>query len=133
MFSCKMVPRLCGALAVAVIVLISVPSSWGAPRYKVLHAFGTGTDGGGLWSSVVFGKNGNLYGTTSGGGLYGAGTVYRLTPGSAGVWSETLIHDFLPSGTAGDGPNGGLVFDLEGNLYGTTAGGALTATAQFSN
>jgi uncharacterized repeat protein (TIGR03803 family) len=90
----------------------------------VLHAFGTGADGGGLWSPVVLDGQGNVYGTTSGGGLYGAGTVYRLTRQSNGVWSESIIHSFLPSpSTKGDGPFGGPILDLEGKIYGTTAAG----------
>ncbi len=38
-----------------------------APKYKVLHSFGTGKDGGGLWGSLTFDAQGNLYGTTIGG------------------------------------------------------------------
>src|SRR5437763_385249 len=110
-------------LVLATMSLLAPTRSWAAPQYKILHAFGAGMDGGGLWSSVVFDKQGNLYGTTSGGGVYGGGTVYQLTPRATGTWSETLIHNFSPSGDEGDGPFGGLVFDLQGNLYGTTAGG----------
>jgi uncharacterized repeat protein (TIGR03803 family) len=98
-------------------VVLAPVRSWGAPQYKILHAFGAGMDGGGLWSAVVFDAHGNLYGTTSGGGVYGGGTVYQLTPHATGAWSETLIHNFSPSGNEGDGPFGGLVFDLQGNLY----------------
>jgi uncharacterized repeat protein (TIGR03803 family) len=86
----------------------------------VLHAFGAGKDGAGLWSSVVFDKTGNLYGTTSGGGAYGYGTVFQLRPGSNGKWSESLLRSFRNNDPNGDDPNGGLIFDTTGHLYGTT-------------
>ena len=55
-------------LAAITASLLLAHATWAAPKYKVLHAFGRGTDGGGLWSSVTFDKKGNLYGATSGGG-----------------------------------------------------------------
>ncbi len=103
---------------------IGIPTPvWAAPRYKVLHAFGTGTDGGGLWSSVVFDKNGNLYGTTSGGGAYGYGTVFELMPEPGGEWAETILRSFKNNDSDGSEPTGGLVFGTLNTLYGTTAGG----------
>jgi uncharacterized repeat protein (TIGR03803 family) len=89
-------------------------------QYTVLHAFGSGDDGAGVWSSVVFDKQGNLYGTTSGGGSYQAGTVYELTPQQDGNWTEAVLHNFLSSPGDGAGPFGGLVSDRSGNLYGAT-------------
>jgi uncharacterized repeat protein (TIGR03803 family) len=65
---------------VVALVLTLVAGAWGGPKYKVLHAFGKGKDGGGLWSSMAFDSKGNLYGTTSGGGAKGYGTVFRLAP-----------------------------------------------------
>lgn len=56
------------ALLAIATVLALASSAWGAPIYKVLHAFGASGDGGGLWGSLVFDTKGNLYGTTSGGG-----------------------------------------------------------------
>ncbi len=72
--------------------------------------------------TLVFDGSGNLYGTTFGGGAYGDGTAYKLTP-SNGSWTETDLHDFQSS----DGiyPNGGLVFDSAGNLYGTAEEGGV--------
>jgi uncharacterized repeat protein (TIGR03803 family) len=74
-----------GAFMILVIVILFAGVPLPAQTYKVLHAFGAGTDGGGLWSSVVFDGKGSLYGTTSGGGLYGAGTLFQLTPQPAGA------------------------------------------------
>ena len=67
---------------------------------------------------------GNLYGTTSdGGGAYGLGSVFKLTP-SDGGWTYTSLHDFA-GGTDGADPFCSLVSDANGNLYGTTADGGL--------
>ena len=95
-----------------------------APKYKILHAFGKGNDGAGLWSPVTLDNTGNLYGATSGGGKYGYGTVFELTPHPNGHWSETILHSFGNSyDPGGSEPNGGLVQDASGNWYGTTWSG----------
>jgi uncharacterized repeat protein (TIGR03803 family) len=90
---------------------------------KVLHAIGAGTDGGGLWSPVVFDAHGNLYGSTSGGGTHGYGTVFKLTPMPNGKWSESILHNFPVSSSDGQVSIGGVALDSEGNIYGTTEGG----------
>ena len=93
----------------------------------VLHNF-DGTDGAMPMSGLIFDSAGNLYGTTYGGGnsgglcgSSGCGTVFELTPGSNGQWTETLLHAFV--GDDGVSPYGGLVLDGAGNLYGTTMQG----------
>ena len=58
---------------------------------------------------------GNLYGPTANGGL-GFGTVFKLTPSNGG-WTYTSLHDFT-GGSDGAFPSA-LVFDANGNLYGT--------------
>lgn len=76
--------------------------------------------------ALVLDGSGNLYGTTSAGGQYASGTVYELSPGSGGVWSETILHSFGPTGLGepdGAEPSTGLVLDSSGNLYGTTPSG----------
>jgi uncharacterized repeat protein (TIGR03803 family) len=110
-------------LAVLAITLSPFVGAWPASKYKVLHAFGAGKDGGGLWGSLVRDSRGNLYGTTSGGGTYGQGTVFELRSGSNGRWSETVLHDFPSSSDDGQGPTSNLIVDAAGNLYGTTRGG----------
>ncbi len=109
-------------LLAATITLLLAPLVWAAPQYKVLHSFG-GNGGGGLWSSVTFGKDGNLYGATSGGGEYNQGVVFRLIPTESGYWLSTVLHSFPSSTHDGAGPNGGLIQDALGNWYGTTEGG----------
>ena len=64
---------------------------------------------------------GNVYGTTTGGGLYGYGEVFKLTP-SNGSWTFTDLYDFT-GGADGAYPGGPVYLDASGNLYGTTAYG----------
>ena len=66
-----------GALASVLVILACSAVAYTAPKYKVLHAFGKGTDGGGLWASLAFDPQGNLYGATATGV---AGVAFELTP-----------------------------------------------------
>src|ERR1700742_1310026 len=70
---------------------------------------------------VLIGPSGELYGTTSFGGNFSDGTVWRLDPSGNG-WQMTVLHAF--NQFAGDGfyPRAGLVFGKDGLLYGTTNG-----------
>lgn len=102
-------------------------------EFNVLYSF----DGSGHASAispnapVVQGPDGALYGTTRGGGAYGQGTVYRVTPG--GQYTE--LHAFGgrgPDGVDGEQPFSGLVLGRDGLLYGTTSyGGANSAGVLF--
>jgi uncharacterized repeat protein (TIGR03803 family) len=66
----------------------------------------------------VFDNNGNLFGTTSGGGANDDGTVFELTYVVGVGWTEHVLYSFQnPSGGVY-----GLIFDSAGNLYGTTTG-----------
>jgi uncharacterized repeat protein (TIGR03803 family) len=76
------------------------------------------TDGGYPKSALIKDKAGNLYGTTSGGGVYGSyGTVFKLAPDG----TETVLHAF--AGADGAGPDAGLLMDKAGDLYSTTSEG----------
>lgn len=101
-------------------LLTSTPSAWAAPKYKILHAFGNGQDGAGAYGSLLLDKKGNLYGTTSGGGLYSYGTVFELTPGSGGQWDESILYNFENNGSDGCTSVSGLAFDTNGDLYGAS-------------
>ncbi len=84
----------------------------------VLHSFGSGTpqsDGLEPFAGVIVGSDGNLYGTTSGGGANSLGTVYKITP--AGV--VTILHSFAGT-TDGAIPETPLTFGKDGRLYGCT-------------
>jgi uncharacterized repeat protein (TIGR03803 family) len=96
----------------------------GGPNWveTILYNFGNGTDGAHPLAGLVFDSAGNLYGTTVGGGVIGAGTVFELTPVGGGVWSETILNSFN-GGTGGSGPQAGVILDSSGDVFGTTAGG----------
>jgi uncharacterized repeat protein (TIGR03803 family) len=99
------------------------PATGGGWTETVLYAFQGGTSDGEVpEGGVVFDTAGNLYGTTDFGGAHNLGTVYELSPAAGGGWTEQIIYSFA-GGTDGGGPNGGLVFDTAGNLYGTTYDG----------
>ncbi len=68
---------------------------------------------------------GNLYGTTRGGGTYGVGTIFELSPPavSGGAWTITYLYNFVPYGTGGYVPVSDLVRDQSGAFYGTTYSG----------
>lgn len=87
---------------------------------KILHSFGAnGMDGMNPYAGLVMDKVGNLYGTTYyGGSLGGVGTIFKLIRNSNGTWAEKILHSF--NYTGGGEPRTGLIFDLKGNLYGTT-------------
>jgi uncharacterized repeat protein (TIGR03803 family) len=103
-------------------VIMLMPISWAAGKYKVLYSFDKGKDGGGLFDSVTFDAKGNLYGTTWGGGAYGEGTLFELTLGTGGKWTETILHSFCSPSDCTDGalPEVGVTFDAVGNLYGSS-------------
>jgi uncharacterized repeat protein (TIGR03803 family) len=105
-------------------------------KHQVLYSFAGGAnDGYGPKAGLVFDSSGNLYGTTVEGGISncyggGCGTVFKLAPNSHGGWTESIVYKF--TGINGDGanPKTDLVFDHQGNLYGTTwAGGNFTKGA----
>jgi uncharacterized repeat protein (TIGR03803 family) len=76
-------------------------------------------DGDTPTSGLVQATNGDLYGTTSGGGASGYGTVFKITPSG----TLTTPHSF--DGTDGAYPYAGLVEATNGDFYGTTySGGA---------
>ncbi len=98
------------------------PTANGKWAEEVLHSF-DGRDGSAPSADLILDADGNLYGTTSQGGVYGSGTVFELTPSARGGWKETVLHNF--DGKDGANPLAGLIFDAAGNLYGTTyVGGA---------
>jgi len=105
---------------------LSPPASSGPWTEQILHSFNNNfVDGYRPLGSLVFDANGNLYGTTSYGGVNGMGTVFELTPGSGGVWTENIIFNQSYSET----PYANLIFDTEGNLYSTSfSGGAPNQT-----
>ena len=109
----------------ATIALLCGSSLAAAPVQKVLYSFTDGSDGAWPKGTLTMDTNGNLFGTAQYGGntagCMGCGTVFELTPNGDGTWNYQVIHTF--NDADGAGPIGGVVFDSQGNLYGTTAFG----------
>jgi len=92
-----------------------------------LYSFNGGAAGVLPLSALVFDAQGNLYGTTTGTGQVGTdtlfpGTIFELSPAPGGGWTHKVLHEFT-GGKDGYFPNGALVLDNAGNLYGTTVYG----------
>jgi uncharacterized repeat protein (TIGR03803 family) len=85
---------------------------------SVLYSFNGGTDGGSPVGGLVRDTAGNLYGTAEYGGSSGNGVVFKVDKSGA----ETVLHSFSGGTADGCSPDGGLVRDKAGNLYGTTMG-----------
>jgi uncharacterized repeat protein (TIGR03803 family) len=102
-----------------------IPSSG---KLTTLYSFSCGLDGGTPVGGIALDKANNLYGTTSGGGAYSFGTVFKVAPSG----KETVLHSFNANGEDGFLPYGGVILDSKNNLYGTTyRGGAIGAGTIF--
>jgi uncharacterized repeat protein (TIGR03803 family) len=108
---------------------LSPPSGGGAPwNETTLYSFTGVGDGGNPEGNPVFDAAGNLYVTASA-ALNGTcvddcgGTVMEFSPsGGLGGWTPTILHTFAGAPDGAD-PEGGLVLDGAGHLYGTTRSG----------
>jgi uncharacterized repeat protein (TIGR03803 family) len=88
---------------------------------RVIYSFQPGNDGNSPISNLVRDAAGNLYGTTSEGGL-GSGTIFKLSPIGGGQWTESVVHPFAGPPDGGFSYNG-MVVDRFGNFYGATVHG----------
>ena len=103
-----------------------------------LYSFQGGSDGAAPQARVVIAPDGNLYGSTQHGGIpdcgygQGCGIVFKLTPPATFCraiscpWTETILHRF--SVNEGGLPTGDLIFDSQGDLYGTAGTGVYELT-----
>ena len=103
-------------------------SSW---VLTTLYTFGEGNnDGANPEARVSIAQDGSLYGTTLTGESE-VGSVFRLRPAAAApksalaAWSETVLYRFSLDGSDGQEPEGDLLFDPSGNIYGTTFTGGI--------
>jgi uncharacterized repeat protein (TIGR03803 family) len=88
---------------------------------SVLYSFGDLADAATPSGSILLDSAGSLYGVTSSGGAFSAGAVYKYVPASSThVASYSILYSFGGSSTTGTSPNGNLVFDAGGNIYGVT-------------
>ncbi len=91
-----------------------------AGQESVLYTFPGGSDGANPHSGVTSDGKGNLYGATYFGGPANAGVVYQVDA----TGHETVLYRFT-GGADGQNPNGGVIRDPAGNLYGTTVHGGI--------
>jgi uncharacterized repeat protein (TIGR03803 family) len=109
--------------------VVHTGSGW---LFSPLYDFLGGADGSDPMAGVTIGPDGNVYGVTSAGGggcetNYGCGTVFKLSPparicrSTLCPWTETALYRFASDNMAD--PNGAVIFDAAGNIYGTAATG----------
>ena len=89
-----------------------------AQTFGVVHNFTGGSDGGNPVNGLMKDSRGALFGTASSGGASGLGVVFKLD----GKSGETVLHSFA-GGSDGATPNGGVIEDAHGVLFGTTTAG----------
>ena len=124
---------------------LSPPAKKGDPWTEtILHSFTSGKDGYFPWGTLTFDAKGNLYGATQFGGGKGTscdpfyqycGTVFEMNPPrqKGGKWTEKVLHSFAGD-KDGANPNGGLVLDQHGTVYGMTqTGGSQQCYAKGSS
>jgi uncharacterized repeat protein (TIGR03803 family) len=120
-----------GSMSAGTVFKLTPPvSGAGAWKETVIYNFQGQPDGSQPRGNLIFDAKGVLYGTTYSGGstvtLSNYGTVFMLTPASLGTgpWKETILHSFKGlTNTDGYYPDGGLILDKSGALYGTATGG----------
>ena len=98
--------------------VFKITSSGVKPIKTTLYRFAGKTDGANPYAGLVQGSDGSFYGTTKNGGLYGSGTVFKITSSVV----KTTLYNF-ESGPDGANPWAALIIGRDGNFYGTTANG----------
>lgn len=108
------------ALAVALLLLLAATLPAQAQTFTVLYTFKGTASGDGQYPSggLVLDRAGNLYGV-AGGGAFNLGTVFKLDASGP----ERVLYHFGSHPGDGTGPQGALVMDGAGNLYGITMAG----------
>lgn len=121
------------ALALALMLLpavVATPSAQ-AQTFTMLHEFAGASEGANPVAGLVQDAAGDLYGTTSAGGIVGGtcqivagcGVVFKLDP--AGTFAVLYTFTGLADGA---NPQAGLVRDTVSNLYGTTSGDGISGS-----
>jgi uncharacterized repeat protein (TIGR03803 family) len=88
--------------------------------FTLIHSFAG--SGGSPYAGLVQTPDGTLYGTTAGGGQWGQGSVFALTPDGGSGFEYSTLYSFT-AGLDGGSPRAGLLLASDGNLYGTTTSG----------
>lgn len=116
-------PRLLAAFAL-VSSMVGLTQRAAAQSYDVLTSF---REFGSLYGSLLVDEDGDLYGTTVGGGTRGRGSIFKLTPDGSAI---SILHSF--NGDDGADPRFGLIRGSDGALYGSTpVGGSADAGTVF--
>jgi uncharacterized repeat protein (TIGR03803 family) len=117
------------AFVAAFLLLASVSQPAQSQTYKVIHNFtNISSDGATPYGGLLLDRFGDLYGSTWLGGIYGSGSVYRLSPHGFS-WRYTSLYSFKGV-TDGAGPGfGALAISDECALFGTTEGGGYLGTS----
>lgn len=92
-----------------------------AAAFNVVYNFTGGDDGGNPVTGLMVNARGVFYGTATTGGTSGLGVVYQFTTKGG----ETVLHSFA-GGADGATPNGGVIQNSKGVLFGTTTSGGAT-------
>jgi uncharacterized repeat protein (TIGR03803 family) len=117
--------NLSGTLAFLLLVAVFVPLPAFAATFQIDHSF-CGCDGEGWvnYGGIFMDPSANIYGTTTQGGAKNFGTVYWLSKGNDGTWTDHTLYSFCqpgpPNCTDGSEPTAPPIEDTAGNLYGTT-------------
>ena len=83
--------------------------------------------------NLLVDSKGNIYGTSNSNLGNDFGSVFQLSLGSDGAWHETILYTFKgPSFNDGAYPQGGLIFDKAGSIYGTTSGVGICSGSKCS-
>lgn len=99
------------------------PNTGGGWTERILHTFlGVTAQDGENPNGLTLGPDGNLYGSSTGGGVDNPGTIFKITRTAGGGWEETVLYSFT-AGDDGAYPSSGVTLDAAGNIYGTTLWG----------
>ncbi len=115
-----------------VVYTIFAAAAMQAQTLSVLHGFHNSPDGSEPWSGLVRDASGNLYGTTTMGGEYGYGMVFKVSKRGSG-WVLDPLYSFPSPEQGNDGaePNAPVIIGPSGALYGTTTSGGHNAGIVF--
>jgi uncharacterized repeat protein (TIGR03803 family) len=119
-------PCFCKTLILVVVHTLLATAALQSQTLDVLHGFNNSPDGSQPWSGIAKDAGGNLYGTTTHGGDFGFGMVFKLVHVRSG-WISYPLYNFPDPGQGQDGamPHAPATIGHDGSVYGTTPAGGL--------
>lgn len=96
-------------------LMAGVVSQACAQTYTILYSFTGKLDGNGPYAPLLRNSAGDLFGTTTQGGQWGAGVLFKVSSGK-----ETVLANFSNSPAIGATPTGQIARDSAGNFFGTS-------------